>query len=112
MTSITARPALFAPMAEAFTGVFGNVDVTLVIDGVTAASPVRGILRQVREIDLVTESGVSVEGVTHRLDLSASDAAGLESDRDSVVIGGETYEIRALTDDGRAMINLFLRGDV
>lgn len=112
MTSIIDRPALFAAMGPAFTSAFGNVDVTLVIDGVAQASAIRGILRQVREIDLLPEGGGSVEGVTHTLALDAVAAAGLQSDRDSAIINSVTYAVRSVADDGRAMVTLLLTGDI
>lgn len=112
MTSISDRPALFAAMGPAFTSVFGNVDVTLIIEGVAQATPVRGILRQIREIDLMGEGGVSIEGVTHTLSLDAVATAGLQSDRDSLIINSVTYEVRSLADDGRAMVTLLLTGDI
>lgn len=111
MTSITARPPLFASLGPAFTAAFGNADVTLTIDGV-AQTAVRGILRQVREIDLATEGLAQIEGVTHQLNLDAAASAAVESDRDTAEIGGVTYAIRAVADDGRAMLTLLLQGDI
>ncbi|MGJ8570431.1 MAG: head-tail joining protein [Hoeflea sp.] len=112
MTSIIDRPGLFAAMGTAFTSAFGNVDVTLTIDGVVQEAAVRGILRQVREIDLMPEGGATIEGVTHSLALDAVASAGLRSDRDRVTIGAITYAVRALADDGRAMATLLLTGDI
>lgn len=99
-------------MGPAFTSVFGNVDVTLIVDGETASASIRGILRQLREIDLMAEGGASVEGVTHTLALDAVAAANLQSDRDSVIINSVTYAVRSLADDGRAMVTLLLTGDI
>lgn len=112
MTSIIERPGLFAAMGPAFTSAFGNVDVTLTIEGVEREDTVRGILRQVREIDLMPEGGASIEGVTHTLALDAVASAGLRSGRDSVTISAVTYAVRGLTDDGRAMATLMLTGDI
>lgn len=112
MTSIIDRPGLFAAMAPAFTSAFGNVDVTLTIDGEVQAATVRGILRQVRGTDLMPEGGAVIEGVTHSLSLDAVASAGLRSDRDSIAIGGTSYAVRGLTDDGRAMVTLLLTGEI
>lgn len=98
-------------MAGDFTSAFGNVDVTPVVDGVEQ-TPVRGILRQAREMDLMDEVGPAIEGVTHRLSIAAEAAAGLKTGRDSVLIVGTSYDIRARSDDGRAMARLYLKGDI
>lgn len=111
MTSIN-RPGLFAQMGPVFTAALGNVDVTLVVDGVQASAPVRGILRQMRSMDMLPEDTAMIEGVTHTLSMTAAAAGALESDRDDVIIGGVTYQVRALTDDGRAMVTLYLTGDI
>ena len=112
MSGIINRPGLFAAMGPAFTSAFGNVDVTLTIDDEVQPNTARGILRQSREIDLMPESFTSVEGMTHTLSLSASDADGLQQDRDSVTIEAVTYAVRAVADDGRAMVIVALTGDI
>lgn len=111
MTAIIGRPSAFSAMGGAFTGAFGNVDVTPIVDGEDQAT-VRGILRQVRETDLMEETGHAVEGVTHRLSLAAEDAATLVSGTDRMRIGGVTYDIRSVADDGRAMTKFLLSGDI
>ena len=98
-------------MSGAFTAALGNVDVIPIVDGVDQAT-VRGILRQVREIDLVEEAAQAVEGVTHKLSISAEAADELKTGRDSVRIGGTEYAVRARGEDGRAMARLYLTGDI
>ena len=111
MSGAIHRPALFGALGDDFSDAFGNVDVTPVVGGV-GRSVVRGILRQVREMDLIDDRGVAVEGVTHSLALAAAAAGALVSGRDSVVIDAVSYPVRGKRDDGRAMITLFLKGDV
>lgn len=111
MSGIIHRPTLFGALGDDFSDTFGNVDVTPVVGGV-GQSVVRGILRQVREMDLIDDRGVAVEGVTHSLALAAAAGEMLVSGRDSVVIDGVIYPVRTKLDDGRAMIKLYLKGDV
>lgn len=113
MTAIQARPGLFSGLAADFLGDLANVDVTFTIDGNLQPGSARGILRQARETDLADQGyGVAIEGITHRLSLAASDAEALQSGRDRVTIAGTTYTVRAIADDGRAMVKLLLGGDV
>ncbi|AJY47045.1 head-tail joining protein [Martelella endophytica] len=107
------RPAIFAAMGDAFAGTFGNVDCRFTIDGVALSDPVRGILRQKRELELADEFGrQDVEAVTHVLSVPATGLEELESERDTVNIDGTFYGIRNLSDDGRAMLKLWLKGDI
>lgn len=107
------RPAIFAGMGEAFAGTFGNVDCRFTIDGAVQPEPVRGILRQKRELELADEFGrQDVEAITHVLSVPASGLEELEGERDSVTIDGTAYGIRNVTDDGRAMLKIWLRGDI
>ncbi|AMM84827.1 hypothetical protein [Martelella sp. AD-3] len=107
------RPAIFAGMGEAFAGTFGNVDCRFTIAGVGLPDPVRGILRQKRELELADEFGrQDVEAITHVLSVPVSGLEELEGERDSVAIDGTTYGIRNVTDDGRAMLKIWLRGDI
>ncbi|WP_176086961.1 hypothetical protein [Martelella sp. HB161492] len=106
------RPQLFAGLGEEFAGAFGNVDCLFTIDGVAEAKPVRGILRQKIGRDLGDEFGQDVEGITQTLSVPATGLDHLESQRDSVEINGQTFEIANQADDGRAMKVLFLKGNV
>lgn len=107
------RPAIFAGMGDAFAGTFGNVDCRFTIGGVQRSDSVRGILRQKRELELGDAFGrQDVEAVTHVLSVPATGLDDLESERDTVIIDRTTYGIRNLTDDGRAMLKLWLKGDI
>lgn len=108
---MTLRPEIFARMGPKFARSFGNVDAVLTIAGV-ARPKVRGALRVWREVDLVEEVSQAVEGSTHVLSIAATDAPGLESQRDTVTIDGVTYPIINVEDDARAMLKLFLSGDI
>jgi hypothetical protein len=106
------RPALFSPLGDAFAQAFGNVDCLFTINGVAQASTVRGILRQTRAVDLGQDEGQAVEGTRHTLKVAASSVPGLTSDRDSVAIGGITYPVGNIEDDGRSMLRIVLDGDI
>jgi len=107
------RPAVFAGMGPAFAGAFGNVDCRFTIDGLMQPETCRGLLRQKRELELADEYGrQDVEAVTHVLSVPATGLEDLESERDQVEIDGKAYAIRNLTDDGRAMLKIWLRGDI
>lgn len=112
MTGITDRPALFAALGGQFSDAFGNVQVTFVVDG-TAGEPVSGVFRQVRDMDLLAESGMAMEGVTHKLSVAASHLpVGFDADRDTILINDRPspYAISMMADDGRAMTKFYLRG--
>lgn len=108
---MTRRPEIFARMGPKFARAFGNVDAVFTIEGVVRPK-VRGVLRVWREVDLVEEVSQAVEGTTHLLSIAATDAPGLESQRDTVTIDGVTYPIINVEDDARAMLKLFLSGDI
>ncbi len=116
------RPALFERMGAAFARSFGNVDCVFTIDGAERAS-VRGILRQWRDIDLGDELAQPVEGTTHLLSVASSEVPGLVSQRDSVTIfatdstgkridNGIPFDVKNHEDDGRAMLKIYLTGDI
>ncbi|WP_322887052.1 head-tail joining protein [Sinorhizobium medicae] len=106
---MTPRPAMFERMGPKFAKAFGNADAVFTVDGV-ARPAVRVILRVWREIDLAEEQ--AVEGTTHLLAVSASTVPGLASQRDSVAIGGVTYQVINIDDDARAMLRISLAGDI
>ena len=107
------RPAAFCGMGPAFAATFGNVDCRFTVDGEVQPETCRGILRQKRELELADEYGrQDVEAVTHVLSVPATGLEALESERDQVEIDGEAYAIHNLTDDGRAMLKIWLRGDI
>lgn len=116
------RPAIFERMGAEFSRALGNVDCEFIIAGVAQTS-VRGILRQWRDIDLSEELSQSVEGTTHLLSVASSSTPGLVSQRDKVTIfkldpignrvdDGQLFEIRNHADDGRAMLKIYLKGDI
>ncbi|MDX3929220.1 MAG: hypothetical protein QHC90_25890 [Shinella sp.] len=116
------RPPLFSDLGEEFAGAFGNVDAQFTIAGVLLPR-VRAILRQWRELDLGEEQGQAVEGTTHLLSVAADMVPGLVSQRDSVTIFAldaegfptgisTTFEIKNHSDDARAMVRIYLSGDI
>ncbi len=108
---MSIRPPIFAEMGPAFADAFGNADAVFTIDGVVRP-PVRVILRVWREADLAEEQEQAVEGTTHLLAVAASAVPGLASQRDSVAIGGVTYQVINIDDDARAMFRISLAGDI
>jgi hypothetical protein len=108
---IPPRPAAFAGMADAFTSALGNVDAVFTIDGIPG-QPVRAILRQRRDIDMVEDAGQSVEGTVHTLAVDALLVAGITSNRDTVTIDGVVFGIGNRIDDGRAMMRFVLDGNI
>lgn len=119
---MSLRPAVFERMGPQFVRSLGNVDCEFTIGGVLMPS-VRGILRQWRDVDLAEDLSQAVEGTTHLLSVATSNTVGLVSQRDSVTIfmtapdgrrldAGTFYEVRNHTDDGRAMLKIYLKGDI
>lgn len=119
---MSLRPAIFERMGPQFVRFLGNADCEFTIGGVMRPS-VRGILRQWRDIDMVEDFSQAVEGTTHLLSVAASDIPGLASQRDRVAIfltdpsgkridAGNTFEVKNHTDDGRAMLKIYLKGDI
>ncbi|MGV0817124.1 head-tail joining protein [Martelella sp. AMO21009] len=107
------RPPQFSNMGAGFVSAFGNVDCVFTVDGVDQSASVRGILRQKRELEIAGEFGdQDVEAVTHVLSVAAVGLEALEAQRDSVTIAGTTYDIKNQMDDGRAMLKLYLTGDI
>lgn len=119
---MSLRPSIFEEMGSQFADAFGNCDCIFTING-AAVAPVRGILRLWRDVEQSEEGGQSVEGTTHSLAVAASSVPGLVSQRDSVVIfmtddvgvrldAGRPFEIRNHADDARAMLRIYLAGDI
>jgi len=119
---VSLRPAIFEEMGSQFADAFGNCDCLFEVNGV-ALIPVRGILRRWRDVDQSEESGQSAEGTTHSLSVAAVSVPGLVSQRDSVTIfmtddagvridAGTLYEIKNHADDARAMLRIYLSGDI
>lgn len=102
---------MFADMGGAFADAFGNADAVFTIDGVNTPST-RIILRVGIATDEVEEQGHGVEAVNYSLCVPASSVPGLTSQRDSVTYNGITYPIINHTDDARAMLRLFVEGDL
>lgn len=112
------RPAVFASMGEAFVSSLGNVDVALSRNGQPldkVATSLRGILRAVREADLLELEGVSAEGVRFTLSLQAvtcepvrngDQVEILQSDDGRNI--GDLFVILSHVDDGRSMKRFYL----
>ena len=105
-----------------FVRAFGNAEAVFTVDG-SDRPPVRCILRQWRDTDLAEDMGQAVEGTTHLLSVAAAQVPNLVSQRDSVTVfvtdrngaridDGTHYEIKTHEDDGRAMLRIFLTGDI
>lgn len=115
------RPAVFAGMGEAFVASLGNVDVALSRKGQlleNVAGSLRGILRAVREADLLELEGVSTEGVRFTLSLQAvacepvrngDQVEILQSDDGRNI--GDRFVILSHVDDGRSMKRFYLGSD-
>ncbi|RVG29749.1 hypothetical protein [Sinorhizobium meliloti] len=108
---MTPRPAMFERVGPKFAKAFGDAEAVFTVDGV-ARPAVRVILRVWRETDLAEEQEQAVEGTTHLLAVAASAVPGLASQRDSVAIGGVTYQVINIDDDARAMLRISLAGDI
>lgn len=112
------RPAVFAGMGEAFVSSLGNVDVALSRKGVPldkVATSLRGILRAVREADLLELEGVSAEGVRFTLSLQATSCEPVRNgDLVEILISddgrniGDEFIILSHVDDGRSMKRFYL----
>ncbi|MFK4824843.1 hypothetical protein ACI0FM_08650 [Paenochrobactrum sp. BZR 588] len=112
------RPAVFAGMGEAFVSSLGNVDVSLSRKGEpleSVSKSLRGILRAVREADLLELEGVSAEGVRFTLSLHAvtcepvrnGDQVEILTSDDGRNIG-DRFIILSHVDDGRSMKRFYL----
>lgn len=119
---MSLRPSFFEEMGSQFADAFGNCDAVFTVNGL-ALAPVRGILRRWREIDQMEEASQTVEGTTHLLSVAAVSVPGLASQRDSVTIYmtddngvrldvGLTFQVKNHTDDARAMLRIYLSGDI
>lgn len=116
------RSAIFERMGEAFDRAFGNVDAVFTINGIERPA-VRAILRKWRDVEEGEEQGQAVEGTTHLLAVAHSKVQDLVSQRDSVTIfeldvlerriePGQIFAIRNHADDARAMLRIYLSGDI
>lgn len=119
---MSLRPSLFEEMGSQFAEAFGNCDCIFEVNGVALVS-VRGILRKWRELGQSEEGGQDVEGTTHSLSVAAVSVPGLVSQRDSVTIfltddagiridSGTLFQIKNHADDARAMLRIYLAGDI
>ena len=105
------RPTRFAKMGSAFSRAFGNATAVFMVDGVVT-SPVTLILRNGRSLDLADQNDQDIEARTYSLAVAASDVPGLTSQRDTMVFDGVTYAIRNIEDDARAMLRIYVTGDI
>lgn len=119
---MSLRPAVFDRMGPAFLRGFGNAEAVFTIAG-TARNPVKAIVRQWREPDMMEAEGQAVEGASHVVAVASGDIAGLVSQRDSVTLhildksGARTGvtvagKIRNQAEDGRAMTKLWIKGNI
>lgn len=119
---MSLRPSIFEALGPQFADAFGNCDAVFTVNGV-ALPAARGILRQWRDVNQMEEAGQDVEGTTHLLSVAAMSVTGLTSQRDSVTIfmtsetgarldQGRTFEVKNHSDDARAMLRIYLSGDL
>ncbi|WP_075655060.1 hypothetical protein [Pseudochrobactrum sp. B5] len=111
-----SRPAIFSDMADAFVSGLGNVEASVTIKG----SPVlfTGILRKVRETDLLDIEGMGLEGVSYSFAASGTALDGVrQSDTITIIRSddaqdiGRVFVVAGHVDDGRAMKRLLLHED-
>ncbi|UCA44312.1 hypothetical protein [Pseudochrobactrum sp. XF203] len=111
-----SRPAIFSDMADAFVSSLGNVEASVTIKG----SPVllTGILRKVRETDLLDIEGMGLEGVSYSFAASGTALDGVrQSDTITIIRSddaqdiGRVFVVAGHVDDGRAMKRLLLHED-
>lgn len=111
-----SRPAIFADMADAFVSGLGNVEAVITIGG--SAVSLRGILRKVREGDLLDVEGMGLEGISYSFTASGTQLDGVRQ-KDTITIlssddgqdTGKVFIIAGHVDDGRAMKRLLLHED-
>lgn len=119
---MSLRPAIFEEIGSQFADALGNCDCVFTVGGL-ALIPCRGILRRFRDIEQSEEAGQDVEGTTHSLSVAAVSVPGLVSQRDTVTVyvtddagvrTGEVmlFTIKNHTDDARAMLRIYLAGDI
>lgn len=108
-----SRPAVFANMANAFVSGLGNVEALITIgDSVVTLC---GILRKVRESDLIDIEGMGLEGVSYSFAGSGTVLDGVRQ-KDTITIlhsddgqdTGKVFIVAGHVDDGRAMKRLLL----
>lgn len=112
------RPAVFASMGGAFVSSLGNVDVALSRNGQPldkVATSLRGILRAIREADLLELEGVSAEGVRFTLSLQAVTCEPVRNGDQVEILNsddgrniGDLFVILSQVDDGRSMKRFYL----
>jgi hypothetical protein len=98
--------SLFDNLGTIFTGVFGD-GAEYTIETAGGARVVTGIFREQDQILLPGEEFEGIVTTTPTLRIDRADADGI-ADGDRVTIDGVPYEIRAVLDDGRAMVTLRL----
>lgn len=111
-----SRPAIFSEMADAFVSGLGNVEARITIGDSTVA--LRGILRKVREGDLLDVEGMGLEGISYSFAASGTALDGVRQ-KDTITIlssddgqeTGKVFVVAGHVDDGRAMKRLLLHED-
>ncbi len=111
-----SRPAIFADMADAFVSGLGNVTAQVTVKGEVVE--LTGILRKVREADLLDVEGMGLEGVSYSFSASGTVLDGVRQS-DTVTIThsddaqdiGKIFVVAGHVDDGRAMKRLLLHED-
>ena len=111
-----SRPAIFADMPDAFTSGLGNVEALVTVKGGTVS--LAGILRKVREADLLDIEGMGLEGVSYSFAASGTALDGVrQSDTITIIRSddaqdiGKVFVVAGHVDDGRAMKRLLLHED-
>ncbi|MDM8344180.1 hypothetical protein P8H26_02105 [Pseudochrobactrum sp. sp1633] len=111
-----SRPAIFSDMADAFVSGLGNVEASVTIKG--SPVPLTGILRKVRETDLLDIEGMGLEGVSYSFAASGTPFDGVrQSDTITIIRSddaqdiGKVFLVAGHIDDGRAMKRLLLHED-
>lgn len=111
-----SRPAVFSDMADAFVSGLSNVEARITIGDSTVN--LHGILRKVREGDLLDIEGMGLEGISYSFAASGVLLDGVRQ-KDTITIlssddgqeTGKVFIIAGHVDDGRAMKRLLLHED-
>lgn len=111
-----SRPAIFADMGDAFVSGLGNVTAQVTVKGDVVE--LTGILRKVREADLLDIESMGLEGVSYSFSASGLVLEGVRQNDTITIISsddgqdiGKIFGIAGVVDDGRAMKRLLLHKD-
>lgn len=111
-----SRPAVFSDMDEAFVSGLGNVEALITVGD--SKVTLRGILRKVREGDLLDIESMGLEGISYSFAASGVVLDGVRQNDTITIISsddgqdiGKIFDIAGVVDDGRAMKRLLLHKD-